>query len=184
MEPKKKYWVSQVQKDLEELDIKLNKDQIKAMSQECFKNLCKKQVNKLAFKYLQSKKETHNKVKLIKYEKLQMEEYLKAEEIQFSVQERQFLFQCRMQDIDLRANRPWKYPDIFCLACNDESKEETGSHILECKIIIDRNDALSYIPLHRDLFSSDIQEQIYTSRMLRQSMHIREDLKKERLVPM
>ena len=42
MEPKENDWVSQVQKDLEELDIKLNKDQIKAMSQECFKNLGKK----------------------------------------------------------------------------------------------------------------------------------------------
>ena len=73
---------TQVQQDLEELDNKLNKDQVKAMSQECFKNLCKKQINKLALKYLQNKKERHNKVKFIKYEKLRMEDYLKAEEIQ------------------------------------------------------------------------------------------------------
>ena len=113
-----------------------------------------------------------------------MEEYLRAGEIQLSVQERQFLFQCRMQDIDLGANRPWKYPEIFCTSCNIESIEETGVHILECKIIFDRNDNISYIPVHSDLYSSDIQEQIYTSRMIRQSMHIREELKKERLVPM
>ena len=154
------------------------------MSQEHFKNLCKKHMSQLAFKYLQIKKETYNKVRMIKYEKLQMEEYLKAGEMQLSVQERQFLFQCRMKDIDLRANRPWKYSDTFCISCNDESKEETGSHILECKIIMDRNDELSYFPLHSDLLSSDIQDQVYTSRMIRQSMHIREVLKKERLAPM
>ena len=113
-----------------------------------------------------------------------MEEYLRACEINTSVQERPFLFQCRMQDIDLRANRPWKYSDNFCISCKDESKEETGLHILECKLLCDRNDKISYIPSHSDLFSPDIQDQIYTSRIMRQNMHIREELKKECLVPM
>lgn len=54
MEPKKKYWSSTAQKYLEELDIKLNKDQTEAMYQDCFKNLWKIPVNKLALKYLQS----------------------------------------------------------------------------------------------------------------------------------
>ena len=82
MEPKKKYWSSTAQKYLEELDIKLNKDQTEAMYQDCFKNLWKIPVNKLALKYLQSFKQTRNKVKLIKYKKLKMEEYPKVEEIQ------------------------------------------------------------------------------------------------------
>ena len=66
-----------------------------------------------------------------------------------------------MPDIDLRANRTWKHPEIFCTSCNIESKEETGSHILHCKVIFDKNDNLNYIPVHSDLYSSDIQEHIY-----------------------
>ena len=63
--------------------------------------------------------------------------------------ERGILQHCKTftTSIDHRANRQcnamqWKYPDIFCLACNDESKEETGSHILEYKTIINSKDLL------------------------------------------
>ena len=113
-----------------------------------------------------------------------MEEYLKSGDLQLSVQERQYLFQCRMQDIDVRANRPWKYDDIFCISCKDQSKEETRIHILACKELCNRNNMISYLPSHNDLYSTEIEDQIYVSRVIRQNMHIREDLRKIRLVPM
>ena len=123
-------------------------------------------------------------MKHIVYEKLQMKEYLKSGNMQLSVQERQYLFQFRMQDIDIRANRPWKYDDIFCISCKDQSEDETGIHILACKELCDRNNIISYLPSHNDLYSTDIEDQIYVSRIIRQNMHIREDLRKIRLVPM
>ena len=77
-----------------------------------------------------------------------MQKYLRAGEIQLTVQERPFLFQCWMQDIDLRANKPWRYSDQSSISCNDESKEETGTHILERKkkTISPRNNKVTYIP--------------------------------------
>ena len=91
------------------------------------------------------------------------------------------MFQCRMQDIDIRANRPWKYAEIFCISCKNKLEEETGIHILECKELCDRNDMISYSPSHSDLYSREVQDQMY---VIRQNMHIREDLRKKRQVPM
>ena len=104
-----------------------------------------------------------------------MAQYLKPNGENLSVQERQFLFQCRVNDIDARANRTWKYRETFCVACKDKSIEETGIHILQCNELVSRNDEISYIPEYNDLYSSDIQEQIYTSRMMYRNMQIRSE---------
>ena len=134
---------------------------------------------KLAFNYLESKKEKHENVKYIKYESLNMATYLKENSYNYSVQERQHLFQCRMSDIDLRAHRKWKYEDTFCITCKDRKTIEKSNHILECKIILNANSKISYLTSSSDLYSSDIQEQIYASNMIRESLHIRDELKKK-----
>ena len=48
-----------------------------------------------------------------------MSNYLKSNNGDYSVQERQYLFQCRMSDIDIFENRKWKYQDTFCISCQD-----------------------------------------------------------------
>ena len=40
-----------------------------------------------------------------------MAEYLRPNEFNISVKERQYIFQCRVSDIDVKANRSWKYED-------------------------------------------------------------------------
>ena len=108
-----------------------------------------------------------------------MATYLKENSYNYSVQERQHLFQCRMSYIDLRAHRKWKYEDTFCITCKDRKTIENSNHILECKIILNANSKISYLPNSSDLYSSDIQEQIYASNMIRESMHMRDELKKK-----
>ena len=99
--------------------------------------------------------------------------YLKPTELQLSTKERQFLFQCRVSDIDVKSNRKLKCSEKHCVSCQNIAIEETGLHILECKILSDQNDQISYIPEYEDLFSKDIEEQIYTSRMMQEHMKIR-----------
>ena len=113
-----------------------------------------------------------------------MATYFKENKLRLSVQERQFLFQCRMNDTDAHANRAWKYKDISCISCKDTSKIETGAHLLECKILCDKNDRISYLPTYSSLYSTDIEEQIYTSRMMQQNMYLREAIQEQCLVPM
>ena len=39
---------------------------------------------------------------------------------------------------------------------------------------------MTYLPTTQDLYSDDISDQIYTSNMIRENMHIREELKEQR----
>ena len=102
-----------------------------------------------------------------------MEKYLKANDLELTVEERKFLFQCRTNDIEAKANRTWRHEEIYCVSCKDISKIETGKHILECNVFNDQNNMISYIPEYNDLYSTDIKEQIYTSNVIRQNMKIR-----------
>ena len=68
--PKKNDWFSQAKKDLVELE--LNLETIENMPTAKFKRLCKTNIYNLAFKYLISKKDKHEKVKHIKFESLKM----------------------------------------------------------------------------------------------------------------
>ena len=61
--------------------------------------------------------------------------------------------------------------------CKDKNKQETGSHILECKVLNDKNDKISYIPNFNDLYSEEIEEQAYVSMIIGENMKIREALK-------
>ena len=174
-EPKKNDWVSSVYQDMDHLGIKMDCNEIESMKEDKFKQMCKERVQSMAFEFLQSKKGTHDKVMHIKYDSLKMAEYLRPNEFNISVKERQYIFQCRVSDIDVKANRSWKYEDTQCTACKDSTVVETGRHVLECKVLLGRNDNLSYIPDYNALFSKEIEEQIYTSRMMHKNMEIRKD---------
>ena len=97
------------------------------------------QVKLKAFEYLQNEKLNHEKVLHIKYEKLEMAKYLTANDFEYSVESRQYLFQAR-------ANRLWQHEETHCISCKDISIDETGKHTLDCKVLINQNDQISYIP--------------------------------------
>ena len=73
--------------------------EIEEVGTNMFAKLCKSQVKKKAFEYLQNNKLNHEKVLHIKYESLEMSTYLEANEYDYSVGNRQYLFQCRVSDI-------------------------------------------------------------------------------------
>ena len=165
--------------DIEELNIDSSISEIEAMKSETYKTICKEKIKKKAFEYLENRKSEHEKVRHIKYEKLEMAGYLKSNDLDLSVRERQFLFQCRMSDIDLRANRTWKYKDIYCIACKDKNILENGYHTLECKVLCNKSNDISYIPRYMDLFSADIEGQVYVSKILHSNMEARKAFLKE-----
>ena len=178
--PKSNDWFTQVSKDLTDLEIQMNQVEIECMSSTAFKTLCKIKVKQIAFQYLEEKKKAHKLVKHIKYEKFEMATYLKEGVPKLSVQERQYIFQCRVKDIDLRAHRSWKYEDIFCISCKNINNIETISHILACTPLINLNEKITYLPNQEDLYSDNIYEQVYVSSIIRESMHVQEKLNEQR----
>ena len=94
--------------------------------------------------------------------------------MELTVREKLFLFQCRTRDINVKANRPWKFDDIKCITCNKHA--ETQEHILECDMLFKKNDYITYIPEHSELFSSCVEDQIYISRVIFENMKIRDNI--------
>ena len=84
-----------------------------------------------------------------------------------------------MSDIDLRANRSWKYDETHCIACKDKSILETGYHILECKVLCEQSQDITYLPDYNNLFRNDIEEQVYVSRIIYSNMEARKAFLKE-----
>ena len=82
-----------VQKNLSELDINDNEDQVREMSKFRFQAKVKKAVKKKAFEDLIKLKNTHNKVKNINFSEFKMQGYLKSTLL--SNHEAKFLFHSR-----------------------------------------------------------------------------------------
>ena len=156
-----------------ELDMTLAFSDIEVMTEDNYKKLCKEKVIIKAFQYLQNKKQSHKSLNNIKYERLEMAHYLRANSFDLTVKDRQFLFQCRTNDIDAKANRTWRYEDITCVSCKDLNQIETGKHILECSVLQNQNNIISYIPDYNDLYSTEVQEQIYVSQVINENMKLR-----------
>ena len=108
----------------------------------------------------------------IKHDCLSMAKYLQEDNFGYTVQQKQNLFKCRMKDIDVKANRRWKYENINCLECNEPNQIETQEHVLCCKALTNKNFNISYVPTYTDLFSDNIEEQVYTSTILCENLRI------------
>ena len=169
--PSKNDRVTGTLQDLEKVNFNMELFEIEQMSEEMFKNICKQKVKSLAFKYLNNKLKQRQNYSEVKYSNLNMSKYL-HEDLGYTVKEKQNLFQCRMNDLDVKANRRWKYDDITCRSCKDQTKPETQQHVICCKSLVDRNMKITYLPSYSELYSEDIEQQMYTSMVLSENVRL------------
>ena len=69
-----------------------------------------------------------SKVSNIKYEKLEMQQYL-CENSNTNISK--FIAKARAKTLDLKTQKGWKYEDKLCSGCN--IREESGDEILTCE---------------------------------------------------
>ena len=101
-----------------------------------------------------------------------MAEYLCPIEEDCTLDEQKWLFQCRVKDIDIKGNHQWKHNNVYCSSCKKDIIENQR-HILYCDSLLGKNQNLSYIPEYEDLYTGDITEQIYISRLLKENFNNR-----------
>ena len=79
------------------------------MKKETFRTLVNKNVHEKAFEHLVERKASQNseraKRKLLEYNELILSEYLSSNENDISIDERKWVFKCRIEDIDINTNR-------------------------------------------------------------------------------
>ena len=88
--PTKNDWYLTVQKDIQEIELNISEEIIGKMKKDKFKKVLKQKIIDASLKYLNLIKDTHSKVKDIKYLKFEMQSYMKDK--QFSIIEKQLLF--------------------------------------------------------------------------------------------
>ena len=96
-------WVTGALQDLEKVNINMELSEIEQMPEESFKNMCKQKVKSLAFEYLNNKLKQRQNYSEVKYANLNMSKYL-YEDLGCIVKEKQNLFHCIMNDLDVKAN--------------------------------------------------------------------------------
>ena len=149
--PVKGDWVTMVTEDMKELEISLTMEQIEAMNKEVFKEMIKTKVQKEAFKYLTKLKDSHSKARKIRYEKLEMQRYLKPETENLTIAEKKFIFAARTRMLDLAGNFKSGLVCSKCRKCQIE--EETQEHLLECVELSDYG-LVAECPEYDDLFGA------------------------------
>ena len=92
--PTKGDWASSVKELVKVYDLQLNMEEIKKTKQSVFKNLVKGKVEKFGFKTLIEKQQRGPKGRLLKYEKLELADYL-LPECEVTVEERREIFSVR-----------------------------------------------------------------------------------------
>ena len=105
--------------------------------------------------YLQERKESRNldnaKGMKLSYTEFAMAEYLCPSEENFTINEQKWLFQCRVEDIDIKGNHKWKHNNIFCSSCK-KGIIENQSHILFCEYLLGKKrKSFLYSRLQRSL---------------------------------
>ena len=100
LNPVKGDWIKMINEDKEHLKISLSDDQIATMSKEKFINLVKSATNNEAFKYLMKKKESHSKLNELDYSKLEIQDYLKTDNM-LTDDEKCIIFKFRVREIEV-----------------------------------------------------------------------------------
>ena len=77
-----------------------------------------------------------------------------------TVEDINWIFKCKTCDIDVKANRKWKYTNIKCDIC-EIGEVETQSHTLTCKRLMELNHIVTYIPNYNDIYRNDLDEIVY-----------------------
>ena len=117
-------------------------------------------------------KQTHSKIKYIKYKKLETQPYITSEI--FSNEEVQLLFSLRTRMTNVKSNFSSKFQQnpLCTFGC---TAEENQNHLLDCEAILNRLEDKSELAEieYSDLFQ-DIEQQIQITKMFAKIFKIRE----------
>ena len=124
-----------------------------------------------AFEYLKIQQNKQEKIRKIKYEKLEMQEYLAEGDRNNNVSK--IIFKARGMTLDIKMHKKWKYEDTLCTGCN--VSEESGQELLHCKGLGEVNQNVSY-----DMFFSEaIEDQLSVGKIMTRKLKERKRLREE-----
>ena len=159
--------MSQVLEDMQIIDLDINLEDIKYLSKTQFQKMVRMHIKCFTLNtLLEDTKE--GKGQKLKYE----QNYFLSPDL--TIEEKQWIFKCRSNEIDIKANKKWKHTDISCISCKNPIPEDEN-HLIECLTLLGKNENISYIPNFIDMFEDDLEEQIYIARLLKENFETRKN---------
>ena len=154
--PKQGDWFSEVQSILDEFEMKLSKTQIKETLPQKFKVLAKEKAVSAAIKYLNSLQKKKEKGARIKYDSLELKDYLNSWS-NLNIEDQRIIFSIRSEMNPLKSNfrRNNKMEVEYCVKkCGQEIDNE---HLTWCKYMNEESE-FKYM----NILNGDLEDKIYT----------------------
>ena len=148
--PTKGDWVSMCKRNIEDINLELSMNEIKAMTKTKFTTILKKKISNAAFEYLLKKQ--GKKGGEIKYSGVQMASYLQPYCSVLTINEKQEIFSIRNGMVNIPANYGTK-SECIC------GKNENLAHIYECQQLNREQPKLEF----EQIYSENIKKyEVYT----------------------
>ena len=149
-------------------------EEIGSLKKNNLKDLVKNACKETAFRYLKSqiKDKDMTKLKYLKYEKLEMQEYLKCQKL--SLKKKQILFKTRTRMLNVKSNFGDKSACPLCTL-----KEDNQSHLLECLVIkLNSPQVIENIDncVYDDIYSTNISKLKNVANIIYEAVRTREKL--------
>ena len=142
-------WTSQVQKDIEDLNVDMSLEEIKKKSEYSFKRYIKIKMKEYSLEYLLSQKEKHTKMDNLHYVELKIQNYLIDDDL--TVQEAKNLYKFRTRSAKFKENYKNSYVGIACPLCLVQP--DTQVHCVKCPEIVKK---VSIKGTYSDIFGDEI----------------------------
>ena len=181
-------FIQLVEDDLKKYNLAFNEEFIKHSKEENFKALVQKNIKKVAFKELKDKKESHSKVRNIKYETFEKQAYLISP--LFSNEDVGILCNLRSHTTrGIRSNFGQLYKNdkncpLKCWPENSPPCLDTQPHVLLCsKLKLESNNEVANGDIKYDNIYGRVSEQKAVVEMFRDLLHVRSKLLETPLLP-
>ena len=154
LKPGRNDWVMTLQKDMEEIGLKISEEEVKNISLEKFKNMvqCKVKICvKKSFLKKQGSKTEHLKFEISTPSKYLFSKVLKKDEIQT-------LFKLRTRTIDVKMNQESSYKNnMWCRVCL--LFVESQQHIIQCPEVRTKLDYINFDHIKYEMIWGKLGEQ-------------------------
>ena len=112
-----KDWVTTILKDIKELNLDIEIEEIRKMRKDSIVNTVKRKVQHKTLKDLEGLKEKHSKTKHLKHPVLKMQDYLKPGNMKSTKDECQLIFKLRSRVTALKMNQRNSHESYECVVC-------------------------------------------------------------------
>ena len=174
---KKKDWISQVLDDLEKLKMDDNMENLKLMKKSKLKNLLENSIKQNALEELSKIKENHSKVREIKHEKFEMQNYFKSYHMKMTQDEILEIFKMRCRVTNVKQNFRGKYESIECNLCQEEESQKHIINCIELNKYARQNDRKNIE--YKEIFKQNVRNQMVIMKKFRENLRIREKMEKK-----